>query len=101
VYSRKVVVREIKDVVKQEVLPRMEVQEKIEFELKDDESKSTEEHESKEEDLHTLVLMRLVQERRQPERYTPPDFHLNIVLSIIDDDPRTVREVVDSKDGKL
>jgi hypothetical protein len=45
VYSQNVVVREIKDVVKQEFLPRNEVQEKIEFELKDDESDSTEEHE--------------------------------------------------------
>jgi hypothetical protein len=43
----------------------------------------------------------LVQERRQPKRYTPLDFHLNFVLSIIDDDPRTVREVVVSEDGKL
>jgi hypothetical protein len=40
-----VVFREIKDVVKQEVLPREEEPEKIEFELKDNESDSTEEHE--------------------------------------------------------
>jgi hypothetical protein len=45
VYSRDVVFREIKDVVKQEVLPRKEEPEKIEFELKDNESDSTEEHE--------------------------------------------------------
>jgi hypothetical protein len=46
-------------------------------------------------------LRRLVWERRQPERYTPPDFHSNFSLFIIDDDPRTVREAVDSEDGKL
>jgi hypothetical protein len=40
-----VVFREIKDVVKQEVLPREEELEKIEFELKDNESDSTEEYE--------------------------------------------------------
>jgi hypothetical protein len=45
VYSRDVVFREIKDVFKQEVLPREEEPEKIEFELKDNESDSTEEHE--------------------------------------------------------
>jgi hypothetical protein len=45
VYSQDVVFREIKDVVKHEVLPRKEELEKIEFELKDDESDSIEEHE--------------------------------------------------------
>jgi hypothetical protein len=46
VYSRDVVFREIKDVVKQEVLPSKEEPKKIEFDLKDDEADSTEEHES-------------------------------------------------------
>jgi hypothetical protein len=45
-----VVFREMKDVVKQEVLPSKEELEKIEFDLKNDESDSTEEHESEEED---------------------------------------------------
>jgi hypothetical protein len=60
VYSRDVVFREMKDVVKQEVLPSKEEPEKIEFDLKDDESDSTEEHESEEEDPHTPVLRRSV-----------------------------------------
>jgi hypothetical protein len=64
----------MKDVVKQEVLPSKEELEKIEFDLKDDESDSTKEHESKEEDPHTPVLRRLVRERRLPERYSPSDF---------------------------
>jgi hypothetical protein len=101
VYSRDVVFREIKDVVKQDVLPSKEEPKKIEFDLKDDESDSTEEHESKEEDPHTPVLRRSVRERRQPERYTPSDFCSNFALSITDDDPRIVREAVDSEDGKL
>jgi hypothetical protein len=58
VYRRDVVFREMKDVVKQEILPNKEEPEKIEFDLNDDESESTEEHESKEEDPHTLVLTR-------------------------------------------
>jgi hypothetical protein len=74
VYSRDVVFREMKDVVKQEVLPSKEEPEKIEFDLKDDESDSTEEQESEEEDPHTPVLRRSVRERRLPERYTPSDF---------------------------
>jgi len=41
-----------------------------------------------------------VQEKRISERYTPYDFHSIFFLSIIDDDPRNVREATDS-DGKL
>jgi hypothetical protein len=68
VYSRDVVFREMKDDVKKEFLPSKEEPEKIEFDLKDDESNSTEEHESEEEDPHTPVLRRSVRERRLPER---------------------------------
>jgi hypothetical protein len=96
VYSRDVVFREMKVVVKQEFLPSKEEPEKIEFDLKDDESDSTEEQESEEEYPHTLVLRRSVRERRLPERYTQSDFHSNFSLSITYDDPRTVREAVDS-----
>jgi hypothetical protein len=46
-------------------------------------------------------LRRSVRERRIPERYTPSDFYSNFSLSITDDDPRTVREAVDSEDGNL
>jgi hypothetical protein len=46
-------------------------------------------------------LRRSVRETRQPIRYTPPDFHSNFSLSITDDDPRNVREAVDSEDGNL
>ena len=46
-------------------------------------------------------MRRLVQERRLPERYTPSNFCSNFSLSITDDDPRTVKEAVDSKDGNI
>ena len=55
VYSPYVVFREMKDVVKYEVFPSKEEPEKIEFDLKDDESDSTEE-----EDHHTPVLRRSI-----------------------------------------
>jgi hypothetical protein len=42
-----------------------------------------------------------VRERRQLERYSPPDFRSNFDLSITDDDPRIVREAVNSEDSKL
>jgi hypothetical protein len=101
VYSRDVIFREMKDVVKQEVLPNKEEPEKIEFDLKDDESNSTEEYEPEEEDPHTPVLRRSVRERRLPERYTPSDFCSNFALSITNDYPRNFREVVDLEDGNL
>jgi hypothetical protein len=46
-------------------------------------------------------LRRSDQERRLPERYSPSDFHSNFALSITDDDPRTVREAVNSEDVNL
>jgi hypothetical protein len=81
VYRQDVVFREIKDFFKHGVLPRKEEPEKIEFELKDNESYSIEEHESKEEDPHTPLLRRSVREIRNPKRYTPPNFHSHFDLS--------------------
>jgi hypothetical protein len=91
----------MKDVVKHEVLPSKEEPEKVEFDLKDDESDSTKEQESEEEDPHTPVLRRSVRETRLMERYTPSNFHSNFSLSITDDDPRTIMEAVDSEDGNI
>ena len=65
------------------------------------EEEEAEEVEEEEEEHHTPVLRRSVRERRQPERYIPLDFRSNFDLSIIDDDPITVREVVNSEDSKL
>jgi hypothetical protein len=77
-------------------LPKEEEPKKIEFELKDNESNSIKEHELEKQDIHTLVLRRSVWERRKMERYTPHDFRSNFVFSITDDDPRSVREAVNS-----
>eukprot|EP00253_Pinus_taeda_P008942 PITA_08942 len=75
--------------------------EKIEFELKEEESDSTTEEESEDDEPQTPGVRRSVRERRQPERYSPSAFCSNFVLSITNDDPRTVKQVVDSEDGKL
>jgi hypothetical protein len=103
VYSQDVVFREVKDVSKHEFLPTQDKPEKIEIELDDAKSESSKEEEAKEEEEepHTPVLRRSVREKRQPERYNPPDFRSNFALSITDDDPITVREVVNSEDSKL
>ena len=99
VYTQDVVFREVKDFVKHEVLQKEP--EKIEFELMEDESDSTIEEDSKEEEPQTPAVRRPVQERRQPETYSPSDFCSNFALTITDDDPRTAREAVDSEDRKL
>jgi hypothetical protein len=69
--------------------------------LEGEEFDSTKEHKSKGEEPLTPVLRGYVWERSKLERYSPPDFHSNFALSITDDDPITVHEAVDSKDGKL
>ena len=74
---------------------------KIEFKIEGEEFDSTEEAESEEEEPHTPVLRRSSWEIRQPERYSPPDFCSHFALSIIDDDPINVKEVVDSEDSDL
>eukprot|EP00253_Pinus_taeda_P006681 PITA_06681 len=69
VYSRDVVFREVKDVIKHEVQPKEPVN--IEFELKEEESDSVAEEELEDEEPQTSVVR------------------------------RTVKEAVDSEDGKL
>eukprot|EP00253_Pinus_taeda_P027415 PITA_27415 len=92
-------IREVKDVIKHEV-PSKEP-EKIEFELKEEESYSTAKEESESEETQTPVVRRSIRERRQLENYSPSAFCSKFSLSITDDDPRTVKEGVDSEDGKL
>eukprot|EP00253_Pinus_taeda_P020722 PITA_20722 len=99
VYNRDVVFREVKDVIKHEVQPKEP--EKIEFELKEEESDSTAEEESEDEEPQTPGVRRSVQDRREPERYSPSAFYSNFSLFVTDDDPRTVKEAIDSDDGKL
>jgi hypothetical protein len=95
--------REVKDVSKHEFLPMQDEPEKTELELDDEKYESSEEEEAKEEEEepHTPILRISVRDKRQPERYSPPDLHSNFYLSITDDDPRTVREAVISEDSKL
>jgi hypothetical protein len=69
--------------------------------LNDAKSESFEEDEVEIEEPHTAILRRSMRERRQPERYSPPNFRSNFYLSITEDDPRTVKEAMNSKDSKL
>ena len=75
--------------------------EKIEFKLEGEEFDSIEEVESEEEEPHTPVLRRSSREIRKPERYSPPNFFSHFAMSITDDDPRNVKEFVNSEDSDL
>eukprot|EP00253_Pinus_taeda_P020925 PITA_20925 len=99
VYNRDVVFKEVKDVIKHEVQPKEP--EKIEVELKEEELDSTAKQESEDEEPQTPSIRRSIRERRHPERYTPSAFCSNFALSVTDEDPRNMKEVVDSEDGKL
>jgi len=93
------VFREVKYIIKHGV--QRKEPEKIEFELKEEESYSIAKEESEDEEPQTLAIRRSVQKRRQPERYSPSAFCSNFSLSITEDDPKTVKEAVDTEDGKL
>jgi hypothetical protein len=85
-------------VSKQEFLPTQDEPEKIELELDDEKYESSEEEE---EEPHTPLLRISVRDKMKIERYSPPDFHSNFGLSITDDDPKTVKEAMNSEDSKL
>eukprot|EP00253_Pinus_taeda_P008609 PITA_08609 len=91
--------QEVKDVIKHEVQPKEP--EKTEFELKEEESNSISEEELEDEEPQVPGVRRSIRERRQSERYSPFAFCSIFALSITDDDPGTMKEAVDSEDGKL
>src|SRR5271156_6868330 len=105
VYSRDVIFREVENTSRIEDVPKEKEPDKLQFDIKDERGDSFEESYSSESDEEaepqTPVLRRSDRVRRQAERYSPPDFRSNFVLSITDDDPRTAKEAMDSDDSKL
>ena len=76
----------------------------MEFELKNEEFDSFKEESSKLDDeveLQTPSLRRFGRVRRLVERYSPPYFHYAFILSTINDEPRSVKEVVSFEECKL
>jgi len=71
------------------------------LELKEEESDSTTEEEIEDEEPQTPVVTRSVREKNQTKRYSPFGFYSNFALSITDDDPRTMKEEVESEDAKF
>jgi hypothetical protein len=72
------------------------------FELRNEEDDSNELTESEEEvEQLTPVVRRSERIRKLVERYSSPDFRSAFVLTAIDDEPKSVGEVVDSTEGKI
>jgi len=84
----------LKDVIKHEF--QLKGPENIEFDLKGEELDSTSKEESEGEEPQTLRVRGPVRERRNLERYSPSAFHSNFALCIINVDPRSVKEEIDS-----
>ena len=99
VYSRDVVLREVKDTSRNEDEAKEKGPKKMEFEIMNEGSNSFEEElsESNEEvELQTSSLRRFDHVRRPIERYSPPDFRFAFVLYVVNDEPRFVKETVSS-----
>ena len=73
----------------------------MEFELKNEGFDTFEEESYNEVELQTPALRRYDHVRRPVERYSPPDFRFGFVLSTINDETRSVKEVVSSEECKL
>ena len=102
VYSRDVVFREVTNTSRNE--DESKGPEKAKFEIMDEGVDSVEEEliESEEEvDLQTLAVRRSNHERRPVDRYSPPDFRSAFVLFAVSDEPRSVKEAVNSEECKL
>jgi hypothetical protein len=103
VYSRDVVFRDVGRKSESEVVQTKNNPEKVRFELRnEEEGDSNESIESDEEvEQPTLVVKRSERVRKLVERYSLPDFRSAFVLTTTDEEPKSVKEVVDSTEGRL
>jgi hypothetical protein len=102
VYNRNVVFREVGSKPEPEVIVQIKNNpKKVRFELRNEEDDSYESIESKGgvENL-TSNVRRSKEVRKTVERYSPPNFHSTFLLTATDDEPKSVKEVVDLVEGK-
>jgi hypothetical protein len=101
-YSRDVIFREVGGTSRTKEDQMEKEPEKMVFKLRNEENDSNESIESNEEvEQPTLVVRRYGCIRKPIERYNPLDLCFAFVLSTSYDEPKLVREVVDSTKGKL
>jgi hypothetical protein len=74
----------------------------VQFELRNAKDDLDESNESEEEvEQLTPMVRRLERIRKLVERYSPPNFRSAFVLIVIDDEPKSIGEAIDSAEGKL
>jgi hypothetical protein len=101
-YCQYVVLREIKGTSESEVVQREKNLEKVRFELRNEEDDSDESTESDEEVKQPTTVVRSSKQVRKPfERYSSPNFHNAFVLTTTEKDLNSVREEVESVEGRL
>ena len=89
--------RSSKNTSKHEDEPKEKGPEKMDFELKNEGSDSFEQESSESDDeveLQTPTLGSSNHVRRPIESYSPPNFRYVFVLSIVNDEPRSVKEAI-------
>ena len=98
------VFREVKGTSRNEDESKEQGLEKMEFELKNEGSNSFEEESFESDDEvepQTTSLRRSDHLRRPVERYSPPNFCYDFVLSSINDESRYVKEAINFEEAKL
>jgi hypothetical protein len=49
----------------------------------------------------TLMVRRSKRVRKPVKRYIPPNFHSAFMLTLINEEPKSVGEAIDSEEGKI
>jgi len=76
--------------------------EKVQFELRNEEYDSNDLNESDEEvEQMTPIVRRSKQVRKLVEWYSPLDFHFAFVLTATNEEPKSIKEVVESIEDRL
>ena len=96
--------KEVRSTSTNEDVPKEKELEKMEFQLKNEGFDSFEEESfdlDDEVELQTPTLRRSNRLRGLVEMYTPPNLCSTFVLSYISDEPRSIKEAVNYKEGKF
>jgi hypothetical protein len=101
-YNRDVVFREVRRKSESEVVQTEKNPEKVRFELRNKEEDDSDESTESDEEVEqpTSIVRRYERVRKPVERYSPPNFS-TFVLTSTDEEPKSVREAVDSTEGRL
>jgi hypothetical protein len=98
-----VVFKEVRRKSKSEVVQKENNLEKVKFEVRNEEEDDSDESTKSDEEVEqsTSFVSRSKRVRKAVERYSSPDFPSSFVLISTDEEPKSVREVVDSTKSRI